>query len=107
MSGSETVGSASVSGATEGLLRSVRATRCHASAKPQALWVFSSMACGLYGYDDLSISHWAQRTRSARLCLSLRDGCTFRMVADCCSSQINSGISSQTERVAGSRQLPF
>jgi hypothetical protein len=46
--------------ATDGILAPLRnAGRCRGEPsppiEPQALWVFSSKACGVYGYEDLSI----------------------------------------------------
>jgi hypothetical protein len=57
MSANEVVGDASVGGAVQAKLQSVRSDGCHASAEPQSLWVFATTACGVYGYFDLTIAH--------------------------------------------------
>ena len=60
MSASNVVGNASISGAVQAPLQPVRAGGCSAGATPQALWVFSTTACGVYGYDDITIAHWGR-----------------------------------------------
>jgi len=60
MSASNIIGSASISGAVQAQLQPVRSGGCHGGVNPQALWVFSTTACGVYGYDDITIAHWGR-----------------------------------------------
>jgi len=65
-SGSEVVGKP-VPGGVLVRVRARPGTRCRGPLdgdQPQALWVFSSDACGVYGFDNLAISH-AGRTAPA------------------------------------------
>lgn len=57
VSANQVVGSATIGGAVQAKLQPVRAGGCHASTEPQALWVFSTTACGIYGYYDVTIAH--------------------------------------------------
>ena len=57
MSANEVVGNASIGGAVQARLQPVRSGGCHGGAKLQALWVFSTTACGVYGYADTTIAH--------------------------------------------------
>ena len=57
MSASDVVGKASIGGDVQAPLQPVRSGGCHGGANPQALWVFSTTACGVYGYDDITIAH--------------------------------------------------
>jgi hypothetical protein len=60
MSASDVVGNASISGAVRAPLQPARLGGCHGGTNPQALWVFSTTACGIYGYDDITIDHWGR-----------------------------------------------
>ena len=60
MSASGVVGNASIGGDVQAPLQPVRSGGCHGGANPQALWVFSTTACGVYGYDDITIAHWGR-----------------------------------------------
>jgi hypothetical protein len=60
MSASNVIGSASISGAVQAKLQPVRSGGCHGGVDRQALWVFSTTACGVYGYDDITIAHWGR-----------------------------------------------
>ena len=43
-------------------------------AAPQALWLFSSNACGLYGYDNLSIDHFGRTHPAGAIRISAKTG---------------------------------
>jgi len=51
------VGDASIDGAVEAKLQPTRSAGCSAGDRPGALWVFSTTACGVYGYEDIAIAH--------------------------------------------------
>lgn len=57
----ELVGSATHWGAVTGKLTPVRASGCRGALdgndREQALWIFSTSACGAYGFPDLKIAH--------------------------------------------------
>jgi hypothetical protein len=42
--------------------------------KPQALWLFSTSACGLYGYDNLAIDHFGRTEPTGTIELSAKSG---------------------------------
>jgi len=53
-------------------------TKCRAAvagnAEPQALWIFSSDACGLYGYPDLILAHAGRSEPSGEITLQSLHG---------------------------------
>lgn len=44
------------------------------NSNPQALWLFSANACGLYGYDNLTVSHFGRTEPVGVIQLSAKSG---------------------------------
>jgi len=48
------------------------------NADPQALWVFSSDACGVYGFPSLDITHAGRSAPSGEITISSREDINIR-----------------------------
>lgn len=81
VSGNQVVGRATDYGAVTAKLIAAPASGCHgdseASAREQALWVFSPWACGVYGFSDLKIAHAGRTQPVGRIELESR--CNVRV----------------------------
>jgi len=61
LNGSDKVGKSLGNGSIFEILSANRAGRCEGDGNTmQAVWVFSSSACGAYGFADLSVSHFGR-----------------------------------------------
>jgi hypothetical protein len=73
-----------VQGALVGRVRAKEGTKCRGSIdgndRPQALWVFSSDACGTYGLEDITIAH-AGRTDPTGVIILASDRGNFKISA--------------------------
>lgn len=59
MRGPEVIGHSVLGGGVIAIPRAEPGTKCHAegdNGTPQALWLFSASACGVYGYPDVEIA---------------------------------------------------
>ena len=75
--GSRTVGEAAPGGVLV-RLTTKPGTQCRGAIedndRPQALWIFSSDACGLYGFSDLEIKHAGRSKPAGQIILASQQG---------------------------------
>ena len=82
MSGPEIVGRASDTGLVTAMPAPAKGSPCSretaANQREQAFWVFSSNACGTYGFDDLTIEHAGRSRPIGQIALASRGNLDVR-----------------------------
>jgi hypothetical protein len=79
LDGSEKVGKSLGDGSIFVTLRESLDGRCEDdSKKPQAVWVFSSSACGAYGFGDLRVDHLGRTNPTGSIVLRSSSGIDIR-----------------------------
>ncbi len=79
LDGSEQVGKSLGDGSIFVRLRENLNGRCEADSKqPRAVWVFSSSACGAYGFGDLRVDHFGRTNPAGLIVLRSSSGIDIR-----------------------------
>ncbi len=79
LNGSEKVGNSLGDGSIFAVLSANPAGHCEGDGNTmQAVWVFSSSACGAYGFPDLSVSHFGRTQPAGEIVLKSSSGIDIR-----------------------------